>query len=287
MKRLAMKKEAKAAVAGNRRYFTQIFILYFCALLLSESISSLLDYIFLGNCQMTLLAQTISMVVTIFLSAPILLLFYQSVFLLRRKKRAGLNFGYAILSIRNKDFLKKAFSLGVILCAFTVPLEMINKIIDQFYFQGSTNYFQYLQNIQNVQDAWPILLSLLTSFVSLIITFLLDLTYCIAALNPTESAGWAAKKSAEVIAENFIQYLVFILSFLPWYFIVLAGYILILVLTKYFQQTYMMSTFVLVFSYPLMMGIGFYFWPYYNAAKAILCKQLMHNYFDDRIKISL
>ena len=167
--------------------------------------------------------------------------------------------------IKDKRFLKKSFELGIIMCLFTVPFEMSGNIIKQYRKLYHTN----------VPWPWYIIIPLIFFMISIVMSLLLDLIYCIANLYSKKSAIWVTITSVKVIIKNFFDYIVFVLSFLPWFSIELVGMILLAILAPNLQGTYTLSMLYLVFVTPIMMGIGFYFWPYYNVAKAIFCKELV------------
>lgn len=279
MIRIEIKNKAKSVSAVNRRLFSQILILYFCVLLFSLllthigymviNIRFLLDLSpeWLISLPTTPYTQAIVKVLSTLLSAPIFLLLYKIIYFSPDNKDDKIDFHKAMLSIKDKDFLIKALALGIIMCVFTVPFEMLSNI---------TNLYT---KMHEPDFPWPqyILIPLIFSAISFVLSFLVELLYCIGALYPEKSVIWITIKSVKVILKNFFDYIVFVLSFLPWFLIELAGVILLAIFAKNFEDTYTLSAMALVVVSPIMMGIGFYFWPYFNAAKAIFCKELISN----------
>jgi Protein of unknown function (DUF975). len=269
MERIEIKRQAKQLVAVNRRFLTQLFVLYFCILLFSVLVTyighynKILFYLspaWLVGMASTLYSRTIIKILSALLSAPILLIFYKATYIQLNHKEQKTNLHTAILWLKDREFLLKSLALGIIICLFTVTFDFIGNFIST--------------NTKTFQWPWYKLIPLLTSVISIILSFLIDLLYCVAGLFPKKSAGWVLAASIKVVVKNFFDYFVFVLSFLLWFLIELAGMVILYFLAKNLEGSYTLLALDLVFVSPLMMGVGVYFWPYYNAAKAIICKDL-------------
>jgi hypothetical protein len=273
MERIEIKRQAKLIAKENRHLFTRVFIVYFLILLFSLIITYICDYhllllsfpihtlIFLP---ITPYTRAIVKILTTLLSAPVFLLLNKSIYFLLEQKKSTLGF-YTIKSwIKDKDFLKKSLALGIIICIFTVPFEMVGNILSPY------------SNIPYTKFHWPwsILIPQFFYIFSAILSFLFDLTYCTANLYTRKSAVWVTITSIKFIFKNLFEYITFVLSFLFWFSIQIVGIMILLIFTKNYANSYIVCVLNLVFVTPLMMGIGFYFWPYFNIAKAIFCKEL-------------
>jgi hypothetical protein len=272
VERIEIKRQAKQITAAHRRLFTQMLLIYFCILLFSLLITFVGSYgRFLFNLSpqwlvgllTTPYTRAIVNILSILLSAPAFLLLNKATYSLLDHKNSTMDFHTVALWIKDKGFLKKALSLGIILCVFTVPVELLGSLLSEYI------------KIHNVAFAWPWskLIPLLFSLISVVLIFLVDFLYCIGALYPNKSALWVMRTAIKILAKNFFDYLAFILSFLLWFLIEPAGTIILSLFAKNLADSYTILALGLVFVAPLMMGVGFYFWPYYNVAKAIICKE--------------
>jgi hypothetical protein len=273
MERIEIKRQAKLLVSANRRFFTQILVLYFCVLLFTVLVTYIGHYNrflfglspeWLIGLPTTLYTRTIIKILSALLSAPVLLLLNKAVYCQLDHKEHKLNFHSTVHWVKDRDFLLKSLALGVIICLFMVPFDFIGGLVSEY------------AKIHYTVFPWPWykVIPLLASVISIILAFLVDLLYCIAGLYPKKSVGWVLATSIKVVVKNFFDYIVFVLSFLLWFLIELAGMIFIYLLAKNLEDSYTLLALCLLFVSPLMMGVGFYFWPYYNAAKAIFCKEL-------------
>lgn len=272
MERIDIKNKAKQVAAANRRLFTQLLLIYFCILLFSLLVT------FVGDCSRFLFNVPLEWLVDLpttpytgaivttlstLLAAPVFLLLNKATYYMLDHKNSKLNFHSVTLWVKDREFLKKSLALGIILCVFTVPFELLGNLVSEY---AKIHYTV-------IPWPWSKLIPQLFSSISVILTFLVDFLYCIGALYPNKSALWITFTAIKMVAKNFFDYVVFILSFLLWFLIELAGAFVLLPFAKSLGGSFTLSALTLVFVAPLMMGVGFYFWPYYNVAKAMICRE--------------
>jgi hypothetical protein len=275
VERIEIKKQAKLIANANRRLFTRIFIVYFLLLLFLLTIPYICGYnvLFLSFPIHVLIfipatpyTQAIVKILTTLLSAPVFLLLNQSIYFLLDQKESKLDF-YTIKSwIKSKKFLKNSLALGIIICIFTVPFEMAGNILSPYSSISPYTKFQW---------PWSILIPQFFYIFSAILSFLLSLSYCTANLYPKRSAVWVTIASVKLVLKNLFDYIIFVLSFILWFSIQIVGLLVLSKFTRDYANSYFVCLLSLIFFTPFMMGVGFYFWPYFNICKAIFCKNLM------------
>ena len=157
-----------------------------------------------------------------------------------------------------KIFSLKSLMLGFTLFLMTAPFSILSDIL-----KASDNIINKL-------------FGLFLTILSLAISMILNFTVIIYVLFPNDSIWSSMKKSVDLIVKNIVSCIAFDLSFILWFIIplilMIAGYFLIFNCAK--QLTLGMEVFYTI-SFPIMFGLGFYFYPFYNISKFSFCKALL------------
>lgn len=257
-----IKKTAKEIFADNRKKYIIITTIYFLVILAVTTITFALNTIFDSNSSAPFWGEHANNLYVIY-SSLLLIEIVSAFFLIWvysvRFKHPNLEIkdGYS-KSKAFKYILSKSILLGFVLFITTAPFKIINDILEK-YDNGSAD-----------------LLVIILLLTSAIISFILDLTIIIYFLEPQNSIWSSMKKSVNIITKYIGTYIYFNISFVLWF---VVPFILFLTGFYFIFDSNQASTFGLqifiTFTIPIMAGIGFYFYPYYNIAKFKLCETLL------------
>ncbi len=257
-----IKKNAKEIFAENRKKYVIITSIYFVVTLALTTVFFILNAIldtnssapFWGEHANNLYVTYFSLLIIEIVSAFFLIWIYSVKF---KHPDLEIKDGYSKGKVI-KYILSKSILLGFALFITTAPFRIIGDIINE-----SDNGESYLL----------VIILLLTSA---IISFILDFTIIIYFLEPQNSIWVSMKKSVNVITKYIGTYITFGLSFALWFVLPFIVYIAgaILIFKSSLSLNFGMEIFT-VLCLQIMVGIGFYFYPYFNIAKFKLCEALL------------
>lgn len=257
-----IKKNAKEIFAENRKKYITITSIYFVVTLALTTVTFILNAIYDSNSSAPFWGEHANNLF-VFYSSSLITTIVSTIFLfwmysiIIKHPFLEVKDGYSKGKVY-KYILSKSILLGFVLFIMTAPFRIIGDIIYR-----SDNEATYL---------FVIILIL----ISAIISFVLDFTVIIYFLEPQNSIWSSMKKSVNIITKYIGTYIAFLLSFILW--IILPGIVyfagFVLIFNSKQSLNFGMEVFT-VFCIQIMVGIGFYFYPYYNIAKFKLCEALL------------
>lgn len=254
-----LKRRSEVYIKQNKTNVYGIMFLYFICILIKSILSGFFvevnfnpDFNFF---QKHIIAENFMNLILFIVSIPLLMHLFSG-------------FSDEMLSFKRKfinwKLLFKGVCIGLALFILQIPFIFVEYIHtwhpEIFYWVFEVRTFDNIIIINNI--------------LSLLVTLLFSYTLFISVIRPEKSVIYCFKKSIELFFNYFYKILRFEVSFFLWFLLLFAIYYFTIIFKEnlYLNQFLNLSV---IFSIPISLGIGIYFFPYYCFSKLQMCRNFI------------
>jgi len=257
-----IKEKAKEIFDENRKQYILITITYFAVTLILTILAALLNatvdhdpnaLLWREHSNNLFVSYSFRLIETI-MSAFFLLWIYSLTYRHSYLKRINGNSKDKTMEYT----LSSSILLGSVLFFMTAPLRVIAEMLYS-------------------PDNFTIIIYYILNFFAAITTFVLGFLIIVYFLQSQKGILYSSQKSVSLILRNLGTYIYFNLSFALWFIIPILVLITgMALLASYGITQSMILQLFTVFCTQMMVGLGIYFFPYYNISKFLLCESLIN-----------